>query len=108
MENDKTTHSKKETKKDKRHPGTTVMMTALGGLSALYLLNPGAGVIDLIPDNLPIIGNLDEAAATALLISVFAYFGLDISKVIMALLGMRKDKKAEGTDVPGTIDVETS
>lgn len=43
----------------------------LGGslLGALYILNPGAGVFELIPDNLPFIGNLDEAAAVTLLIS---------------------------------------
>jgi uncharacterized membrane protein YkvA (DUF1232 family) len=37
-------------------------------LGLLYLINPGAGVIELIPDNIPGIGNLDEAGATALLI----------------------------------------
>lgn len=34
----------------------------------LYLLNPGAGVIEALPDNLPLVGNLDEAAAMALLL----------------------------------------
>jgi uncharacterized membrane protein YkvA (DUF1232 family) len=37
-------------------------------LSALYLLNPGFGIFDLLPDNMPGIGNLDEAGVTALLI----------------------------------------
>jgi uncharacterized membrane protein YkvA (DUF1232 family) len=41
----------------------------LGALaSALYLLNPGAGVFELLPDNLPLVGNLDEAAFVALLL----------------------------------------
>lgn len=40
-------------------------------LGAIYLLNPGMGVFELIPDNLPIIGNLDEAGAFMLL-----WFGL--------------------------------
>jgi len=35
---------------------------------AFYILNPGAGVFELIPDNAPIFGNLDEAAAVALLL----------------------------------------
>lgn len=39
---------------------------ALG--AALYISNPTAGVLELIPDNLPFWGNLDEAGATALLI----------------------------------------
>jgi len=33
----------------------------------VYLLNPTAGIIELIPDNFPIVGNLDEAAAGLLL-----------------------------------------
>lgn len=37
-------------------------------LSALYLINPTAGIIELIPDNLPLLGNLDEAGATILLL----------------------------------------
>ena len=32
-------------------------------LGALYLLNPTAGFIELIPDNLPWVGNIDEGAA---------------------------------------------
>jgi uncharacterized membrane protein YkvA (DUF1232 family) len=45
----------------------------LGGMAVLvaYLLNPGAGVIELLPDQLPIVGNLDEAAAVGLLIALF-------------------------------------
>ncbi|MCD6576897.1 MAG: DUF1232 domain-containing protein [Anaerolineaceae bacterium] len=35
----------------------------LSTLSLIYLLNPTAGVIELIPDNLPLIGNIDEGAA---------------------------------------------
>jgi uncharacterized membrane protein YkvA (DUF1232 family) len=38
-------------------------------LSVLYILNPTAGTFELLPDNLPGIGNIDEAAMTALLIS---------------------------------------
>jgi uncharacterized membrane protein YkvA (DUF1232 family) len=33
----------------------------------LYLLNPSAGVWEIIPDNIPIIGNLDEVAAVLLI-----------------------------------------
>ena len=35
-------------------------------IGIVYLLNPTAGVIELIPDNLPLVGNLDEAAAALL------------------------------------------
>ena len=37
-------------------------------VSVAYLLNLGAGLIELIPDNLPFVGNLDEAAFTAFLL----------------------------------------
>ena len=37
----------------------------------IYIINPGAGVFEFIPDNLPFVGNLDEAAATLLLVRCF-------------------------------------
>ncbi|MGC9347943.1 MAG: hypothetical protein ACP5JG_07390 [Anaerolineae bacterium] len=36
-------------------------------LSLIYILNPTAGVLEVLPDNLPFIGNLDEGVAFALL-----------------------------------------
>lgn len=53
----------------------------LGLLSALYILNPTAGLFELIPDNLPFIGNLDEAAAVALLLMCLKYFGIDLPNI---------------------------
>ena len=35
----------------------------IGLICVAYLFNPTAGVLELLPDNLPIIGNLDEAGA---------------------------------------------
>lgn len=66
-----------------------VLFTAL--VSILYLLNPTAGFIELIPDNVPIIGNLDEAAAVALLLSALRYFGFDLSRFFG-----RKSVESEG------------
>ncbi len=43
------------------------LVLALGALSFLYILNPTMGIIELIPDNLPIIGNLDEGVAFLLI-----------------------------------------
>ena len=37
-------------------------------LGIVYLINPTAGFHELIPDTLPFVGNLDEAAATTLVI----------------------------------------
>ncbi len=38
-----------------------------GAIGIIYILNPTMGVFELIPDNLPIIGNLDEGAAAFLI-----------------------------------------
>ncbi len=53
----------------------------LGLLSAIYLLNPTAGFFELIPDNIPVIGNLDEAAAVALLLMCLRYFGYELPDI---------------------------
>ena len=62
-------------------------VACLGLFAAFYLLNPGAGLFEILPDNLPLIGNLDEAAAVALLLYCLNFFGFDLS----SLFG-RKDK----------------
>ncbi len=49
------------------------LIIASGLVSALYILNPGFGIFELIPDTIPIIGNLDEGAAAYVIISVIAY-----------------------------------
>ena len=54
---------------------TTALIMA--GVCGLYLINPTAGFLELIPDNLPIIGNLDEAAATAGLLMSLSKLGLN-------------------------------
>ncbi len=58
-----------------------ILVGAIGILSFLYLCNPGLGIFELIPDSIPLIGNLDEATATYFLISSLAYFGFDIRKL---------------------------
>jgi len=45
-----------------------------------YLLNPTWGFIELIPDNVPFLGNLDEATAAAVLIACLRYFGYDLTR----------------------------
>ncbi|VAW86042.1 hypothetical protein MNBD_GAMMA18-563 [hydrothermal vent metagenome] len=58
-----------------------ILVVIVALLSVLYLLNPTAGVLELIPDNIPGIGNLDEATAVFLLISCFRYFGFDMANL---------------------------
>ncbi|MGB8168643.1 MAG: hypothetical protein WCF18_14190 [Chthoniobacteraceae bacterium] len=58
-------------------PLKSLVVFVVGVFATLYLVNPGAGVFELIPDNLPLVGNLDEAAATGLLLACLRYFGFD-------------------------------
>lgn len=54
-----------------------ILAVLLGLFALFYLANPGAGVLEIIPDNLPLVGNLDEAFATMLLLIVMTYFGIE-------------------------------
>lgn len=76
---------------------SSLIVGVLGAVSAVYILNPTAGIFELIPDNIPVVGNLDEAAAAAILVSCLAYFGVDIG-------GIFGRKKKED----GVIDVEVN
>lgn len=42
-------------------------------LSGIYLLNPTAGFFEILPDNIPFIGNLDEGLATYVFFSCIQY-----------------------------------
>lgn len=66
-------------------------------LSGVYLLNFTVGVFEL-PDYLPIVGNLDEAAASLVFISALKHFGVDLT----AYLPIGGRKKASKTDRPQT------
>jgi len=56
----------------------TLIVIFLTTVSLIYLFNPGWGVFELIPDNIPVIGNLDEFTAAWILLSALAYFGFDL------------------------------
>lgn len=47
----------------------------VGVVCVIYLLNPTAGV-DLIPDFIPVVGNLDEAGAVAALLVALSNLGI--------------------------------
>ena len=59
-----------------------ILATVIGLISAIYLINPTAGILEIIPDNMPFLGNLDEATATALLIASLRHLGIDITNFI--------------------------
>jgi hypothetical protein len=59
----------------------SLVVAVLGVLAVFYLLNPGAGVFELIPDNFPFIGNLDEAGAVFLILACLRYFNIDLVNI---------------------------
>jgi uncharacterized membrane protein YkvA (DUF1232 family) len=36
----------------------------------IYIINPGGGIMELIPDFLPVVGNLDEAGAASAMVLI--------------------------------------
>lgn len=55
-----------------------VGMFFVGVVAVLYMINPTGGLLEIISDLIPFVGNMDEAAATALFIGVLGYFGIDV------------------------------
>ncbi len=53
-----------QSKQNKSLPDWFIYLVSIVGF--VYLLNPTFGILELIPDNMPIIGNLDEGAAALL------------------------------------------
>lgn len=68
-----------------------IVVICLGLLSVIYLLNPTAGVFEILPDNLPFIGNLDEAAAVALLLMCLKFFGIELPDIFRRNNSGKKD-----------------
>ncbi len=62
-----------------------VFILLLGVIALIYILNPGAGIFELLPDNLPFVGNIDEATAGIILVACFRYFGFDIANLFKRL-----------------------
>ncbi|XLQ19874.1 MAG: DUF1232 domain-containing protein [Candidatus Moraniibacteriota bacterium] len=72
----------------------SVFVVITGIVAFIYLLNPTFGVFELLPDAMPVIGNLDEAGATALLLASLAYFGIDFAHFFNREVD-KKDKSKE-------------
>jgi len=64
-------------------PSTGAKLGAWLGVvvGTLYVLNPTFGWIEFLPDNLPFVGNLDEAAFTALVLWGLRRLGIDPLKL---------------------------
>ena len=52
-----------------KHGWPSWLVFLLAVIGVIYLLNPTAGIIEFLPDNLPFIGNLDESVAVMLVIA---------------------------------------
>jgi hypothetical protein len=61
-------------------------------ISTIYLLNFTLGIWEL-PDNLPIIGHLDEFAAATLLLASLRYFGIDLTGFLKPSQRVNKTEK---------------
>ena len=61
-----------------------LILSAIFGFlfGVIYILNPTAGFFEILPDNLPIIGNLDEASAVLLILACLRHFGIDLFKYV--------------------------
>jgi len=57
---------------------TSVVYGIVSVVLVIYLLNPGAGFIEFLPDNLPLVGQLDEVAATTGLIYCLSQLGIEL------------------------------
>ena len=64
----------------KKKLSKSIMAALGGGLGLIYILNPTAGILELLPDNIPFVGNLDEAAAAVLVLGCLRHFGVDLTK----------------------------
>lgn len=73
------------------------LVVIAGVFSFIYLINPTSGLVEFIPDNIPLIGNFDEAVATALLLSSLAYFGIDFSHLFTR--DQKIEKSVKDTEV---------
>ncbi len=77
----------------------TLAWTALV-LGGIYLLNPTFGV-DLLPDNLPLVGNLDEVAVVFIVLGALHYLGIRLPEFIETWIQAQSP-----AELPPTIDHE--
>jgi hypothetical protein len=73
-----------------------VFILGLAALAGIYLINPTAGIFELLPDNIPLVGNVDEATATLILLSTLRHYGLDLTR----LYGKPREEEIEKRRTP--------
>ncbi len=72
-------------------------------VSVLYLANLSAGFIE-IPDNLPVIGNLDEVFFSGVLFASLAQLGFEIPWLESAMTGRKKKKSSTVIDAENSTE----
>ena len=77
-----------------------LLVLILAIIALFYLLNPSAGIFELVPDNIPIVGNIDEGLAAYVLFSCIQFFrgkriGLFDKKkdVTSKIMNLKEDKR---------------
>ncbi len=68
-------------KRKKEIKSKDFLVAGLGILGILYMLNFGFGILEILPDNLPFVGNMDEAAALFLIYSSLDYFEINVKSL---------------------------
>lgn len=56
-----------------------MFILGLAFVAVVYLMYPSLGFFELIPDAIPLIGSLDEGAATLILLNTLNYYGFDVT-----------------------------
>jgi hypothetical protein len=56
-----------------------MFILGLAFFALVYLTFPTLGIFELIPDAIPVIGSLDEGAATLILLNTLNYYGFDVT-----------------------------
>jgi len=82
-----------------------VVVLLLGVVSLIWLLNPP--LLGTLDDNIPFIGNLDEAAAALILINCLKYFGFDLTRMFQAGQRGTANRDAAKPDGPPVVDIES-
>ncbi|MFN0130154.1 MAG: hypothetical protein ACKV19_26105 [Verrucomicrobiales bacterium] len=81
----------------------SAVVLLLGIASLIWLLNPPGLNLD---DTIPLIGNLDEAAAALILINCLKYFGIDLTRLFQAGQRGTSDQSAKPS-VNRVVEVES-
>ncbi len=58
-----------------------MFILTLAFIAFVYLIFPTLGIFELIPDAIPLIGSMDEGAATLILLNTLNYYGFDLTNL---------------------------